>query len=128
MKHLLLILALMVTPVHAQNSDRDPNELIWGTVEYLECGLERVVPPETLIGNYFMENGLEIFVYDTNGDGEFDVVLTLPQGDINRYPLFHTFDRDYDGQPDVQWEDTKRDGTCGPHLIPTIIKPPSKEA
>ena len=92
------------------------DELVWGTITPLECRIERIVPPETLVGNYFMENGLEVFIYDTNGDGKFDVQIALPQGDINRYPLSYMFDRDYDGDPDIKWTDDLRDGTCGNNL------------
>lgn len=96
-------------------------ELIWGSLTPLECGIERVVPSESLVGNYFMENGLEVFVYDTNGDGQFDVQIGLPQGDTNWYPLVYLFDRDYDEDPDIKWEDSKRDGTCGDNLTATWI-------
>lgn len=106
-----------IAPVGPQ----DEKELVWGTIKPLECGIERVVPPETLIGNYFLENGLEVFIYDTNKDGEFDVAILLPQGDSNRYPLTYMFDRDYDGDPDIKWEDNKRDGTCGDNLKATWI-------
>lgn len=110
----LVLSSIIVVPT--QGGPQDDKELIWGTIQPLECGIERVVPPETLMGNYFIENGLEAFIYDTNGDGERDVQIMLPQGDINRYPLVYLFDRDYDGDPDILWNDMKRDGTCGPNL------------
>ena len=46
--------------VQTQGGPQDDKELVWGTIQPLECGIERVVPPETLMGNYFMENGLEV--------------------------------------------------------------------
>lgn len=117
----LLTTIILTSAVLAQAGPQDDKELIWGTIHPLECGIERVVPPDTLIGNYFMENGLEVFIYDTNGDGKFDVQIVLPQGDINRYPQIYMFDRDYDGDPDIKWEDNKRDGTCGDNLTATWI-------
>lgn len=110
----LVLSSIIVVPT--QGGPQDDKELIWGTIQPLECGIERVVPSESLVGNYFMENGLEVFIYDTNGDGRFDVQIMLPQGDTNRYPLAYLFDRDYDGDPDILWKDTKRDGTCGTNL------------
>ena len=110
----LVLSSIIVVPT--QGGPQDDKELIWGTIQPLECGIERVVPSESLVGNYFMENGLEVFIYDTNGDGRSDVQTMLPQGDTNRYPLAYLFDRDYDGDPDILWKDTKRDGTCGTNL------------
>ena len=110
----LVLSSIIVVPT--QGGPHDDKELIWGTIQPLECGIGRVVPSESLVGNYFMENGLEVFIYDTNGDGRFDVQIMLPQGDTNRYPLAYLFDRDYDGDPDILWKDTKRDGTCGTNL------------
>jgi len=108
----LLISLVLTSTVLVQAGPQDEKELIWGTTKPLECGIERETPADTMVGNYFLENGLEVFTYDTNGDGEFDVAIMLPQGDINRYPQIYMFDRDYDGDPDMKYEDTKRDGTC----------------
>ena len=109
--------ALVLAAVGPQSHD----ELIWGTLTPLECGIEREVPMDTLVGNYFMGNGLEVFLFDTNHDGVFDAQLMLPQGDINRYPAIYMFDRDYDGDPDIKWDDAKRDGTCGENITATWI-------
>ena len=78
----------------------------------MECGIQRPTPIEDLTENYYLENGLETFLYDTNHDGVFDVEIMIPQGDINRYPSIYMFDRDYDGDPDVQYTDELRDGSC----------------
>lgn len=79
----------------------------------LECGIERVVDPSTYIGAHNLSNGLEAHTYDTSGDGVMDVQIMLPQGDENRHPLFYMFDRPpYDGEPNVVYKDTLRDGSC----------------
>lgn len=84
-------------------------------IKPLECGIERVVPPESFMATYQTENGLEIHLFDTSGDGKRDVEIAIPQGDENRYPLFYAFDRapfDPKGPPDIIYQDTLRDGTC----------------
>ena len=78
----------------------------------LECGMERPTPPEDYLESYYLENGLEVFMYDSNHDGKFDAQLSLPQGDQNRYPLFYMFDRTYNGEPDILYQDHLRDGSC----------------
>lgn len=83
------------------------------TITPLECGIERPTPVEDLVANYYMANGLEAFMYDTNHDGDFDAQIMIPQGDINRYPVIYMFDRDYDGDPDIKYTDQMRDGSCG---------------
>lgn len=79
----------------------------------LECALQRETPVEAFMESAYLANGLEAFAYDTNGDGKNDVQLMLPQNDPNRYPLYYMFDNNYDGEPDVNWIDHLRDGTCG---------------
>lgn len=81
-------------------------------IKPLECNLQRPTPVDSYMGSYLTENGLEIFKYDTNKDGQRDVEISIPQGDENRYPLFYLFDNNYDGKPDIQWVDKLRDGTC----------------
>ena len=83
------------------------------TIKPLECGLQRETPESAYLGSKFAPNGLEYHYYDTNGDGVRDVVIAIPQGDENRYPLLYSFDNTYDGQPDITWIDRLRDGTCG---------------
>ena len=78
----------------------------------LECQLQRPTPPETFMGSDTLANGLAGYKFDTNKDGKADVQIFIPQGDENRYPLFYMFDNDYDTEPDIQWVDQKRDGTC----------------
>ena len=108
----LLTSLVLTSTVLVQAGPQDEKELVWGTIKPLECGIERETPADTMVGNYFLENGLEAFHYDTNRDGVFDVQILIPQGDINRYPHIYMFDRDHDGDPDMLYEDTKRDGTC----------------
>ena len=116
----LLTSLVLTSTVLVQAGPQDDKELIWGSLTPLECGIERETPADTMVGNYFLENGLEVFTYDTNGDGEFDVQIMLPQGDINRYPQIYMFDRDYDGDPDIIYNDQKRDGTCN-NIVPTWV-------
>lgn len=97
------------------------NELVWGTLTPLECGIEREVPMSTLKHNFYLPNGIEVFAFDTNGDGMIDVEVGLPQNDLNRYPLAYFFDRDHDGDMDIKWDDSKRDGTCGENITATWI-------
>lgn len=116
MKYLSTTLGLVLMLGGVGYGDVGPQseqELIWGTINPLECGIERETPLDTLLHNYFLPNGLEVFEFDTNQDGEMDAAITLPQGDQNRYPAKYYFDRDYDGDPDIIYHDTKRDGTCG---------------
>lgn len=96
----------------------------------LECGIERVVPPETYMRSEFLQNGLIAHLYDTNRDGVFDVQILIPQGDLNRYPVLYMFDRDYDGDPDIEYVDKNRDGTCDriePYWYPGMDDQPPKQ-
>lgn len=78
----------------------------------LECGLERTTPLSALIATYIRPDGSEAFVFDTNGDGEKDAVLIVPD-DGNKYPSYYLFDREpFDRLPDIVYYDKKRDGTC----------------
>jgi len=84
-----------------------------GGIRSLECVIERPTPNDTFIGGQFMANGMEAYMFDTNHDGQFDAQLMIPQDDLNRYPTIYMFDRPpYDGQPNITYEDTLRDGTC----------------
>lgn len=84
-----------------------------GGIRPLECGIERPTPNETFMGGLLMANGLEAYMFDTNNDGQFDAQIMIPQGDQNRYPTLYMFDRHpYDGQPNITYQDTLRDGTC----------------
>lgn len=78
----------------------------------LECGIERVVPLETMIANLNLGNGLESFLFSTVGGKKPDFEMLIPEGDENRYPLFYRVDRDFDGFIDIVYVDDKRDGTC----------------
>jgi hypothetical protein len=78
----------------------------------LECGIERPTPIEDYLGSKPYGNGLDGHSYDSNGDGNQDVMISIPTNDVNRYPLFYFFDRDYDGDPDIGYVDTVRDGKC----------------
>ena len=92
----------------------------------LECDIERPTPMDTYLGSMNGFDGMEIFMFDTNGDGESDAQLRLHPDDPNRYPNHYAFDRDYkiyDGSvheppvenyttPEIIYEDTLRDGTC----------------
>ena len=78
----------------------------------LEWGIERPTPPEDFLTVMNLENGLEVFLYDGNHDKRPDMELLVPQGDINRYPLFYRIDRDYDGYIDIAYVDDRRDGSC----------------
>lgn len=99
-------LVLMLGGVGYGASNPPPN------IKPLECGIERVVPLDSFMRSEFLQNGLEAHLYDTNGDGVFDVQILIPQGDTNRYPVLYMFDRDYDGDPDIQYVDKNRDGSC----------------
>lgn len=98
----------------------------------LECGIERPTPNDTFIGGQLLANGMEAYMFDTNKDGQFDVQIMIPQDDQNRYPLTYMFDRPpYDGQPNITYQDTLRDGSC--HGIEVIdvhsdLVDPKKEA
>lgn len=81
-------------------------------IKTLECGIERVVPKESFHHYSMSQNGLESYWFDTNKDGLYDVEIMASQGDENRFPVFYTFDRDYDRQPDITYVDKLRDGTC----------------
>ena len=96
----------------------------------LECGIERVVPVESFRGSFLPGNGLEVYTYDTDGDGQRDVEIAIPEGDENRYPLFYFFDRKpYDDQPDIGYVDKLRDGTChGIHVYWTPHFDPKEQA
>lgn len=84
-----------------------------GGIRPLECGIERPTPNEAFMGGRLMANGLEAYMFDTNRDGQFDVQIMIPQDDQNRYPTIYMFDRPpYDGQPNITYGDTLRDGTC----------------
>lgn len=88
---------------------------ILGGIRPLECGIERPTPNETFIGGQLLGNGLEAYLFDTikRGNGQFDAQIMIPQGDQNRYPTIYMFDRPpYDGEPNITYEDTLRDGTC----------------
>lgn len=115
----LVLTSVLVVPT--QGGPQDDKELVWGTIKPLECGIEREVPMSTLKYNFYLPNGVEIFAFDTNGDGMIDVEAGLPQNDLNRYPLAYFFDRDHDGDMDIKWDDSKRDGTCGDNLTATWI-------
>lgn len=78
----------------------------------LECGIEKEVPVETFMVSEYQENGLEVFWFDTDGNGQRDVAMYIPQGDENRYPLYYAFDRTGNDKPDIVYGDTHRDGTC----------------
>jgi len=78
----------------------------------LECGIERETPLDTFMGQDNVAYGLTIYRYDTNKDGLNDVQVAIPTGDPNRYPLFYTFDRTYNNEPDITYVDQRRDGTC----------------
>lgn len=82
-------------------------------IKPLECNLQRETPDSAYMGSSLAQNGLEYHYYDTNGDGVRDVVIAIPQGDENRYPLMYSFDNTYNGEPDITWIDRLRDGTCG---------------
>lgn len=79
----------------------------------LECGIERVTPLSDYVGENDNANGLTFYKYDTNHDGKVDVQIATPIGDENRYPLFYSFDRTYNGDADITYVDQVRDGTCG---------------
>ena len=115
------LLATTTALVLAAAGPQSNDELIWGTLTPLECGIEREVPMSTLKFNFYLPNGIEVFAFDTNGDGQVDAELGLPQGDLNRYPMAYFFDRDYDGDMDIKWDDAKRDGTCGENITATWI-------
>ena len=78
----------------------------------LECGIERETPSTTFMRQSNQANGLTIYAFDTNKDGINDVQIAIPTGDHNRFPLFYTFDRDYDNTPELTYVDKMRDGTC----------------
>ena len=79
----------------------------------LECGIERETPISTYIGEKDMPNGLTLYLYDTNSDGKADVQIHVPTGDDNRYPLFYSIDRDFDGETaEITYVDEARDGSC----------------
>ena len=80
----------------------------------LECGIERETPISTYTGEKDMPNNLTIYFYDTNNDGKADVQIYVPTNDlINRYPLFYSIDRDFDGETaEITYVDEDRDGTC----------------
>jgi hypothetical protein len=78
----------------------------------LECGIQRPTPWSDYIGEKNSESGLTIYRFDSNHDGRVDVQIATPTGDENRYPLFYSFDRDYDGDPDITYIDRFRNGDC----------------
>jgi len=88
-------------------SDIEPPDIL-----PLECGIERETPLSDYLGSKDMPNGLTVYLYDTNEDGKRDVSIAVPTGDENRHPLFYFFDRDFDGEPDIGYHDTVRDGHC----------------
>ena len=103
-----------------------------GGIRPLECGIERPTPNETFMGGQLLANGLEAYMFDTNKDDQFDVQIMIPQHDENRYPSIYMFDRTpYDGEPNITYQDTLRDGTCnGIEVIdvqPDVVDP-KKEA
>ena len=73
-------------------------------IKPLECGIQRVVPPESFRTSMLTSNGLEYYLYDTNGDSLVDVIMALHPLDENRYPLLYMFDgrdnKTFDGHPD----------------------------
>ena len=81
-------------------------------IKPLECGIERETPDSAFIGSFHQANGLAVHTYDLNGDGKKDAEISLPIGDENTYPLFYFFDRDHDGNPDIGYRDSLRDGSC----------------
>jgi len=79
----------------------------------LECGIERETPISTYMSQEEKSNGLTIYFYDTNSDGKADVQIYVPIGDANRYPLFYSIDRDFDGETaEITYIDEAQDGTC----------------
>ncbi len=92
-------------------------------IKPLECGIERETPESTFMQTFHQQNGLAVHAYDLNGDGKRDAEISIPIGDENPYPLFYFFDRDYDGQPDIGYRDSLRDGSCRGivvHWVPSM--------
>lgn len=115
MKTLSTTLGLLLTLSGVAHGDEyiDLNRITkLPNIKPFECGIERVVPLESFMRSELLQNGLEAHLYDTNRDGVFDVQILIPQGDTNRYPVLYMFDRDYDGDPDIQYVDKNRDGSC----------------
>ena len=110
-KTLLTILFFSLVSCH---SIAQVNEsIILPEINALECGIERPVPPESFLFYSQNENGLDTYGFDTNQDGQVDVKIEIPHEDIiNRYPLFYSFDRNYNGMADITYVDKRRDGTC----------------
>lgn len=96
--------------LHPDYDQTPPPPDVWP----LECGIERATPPDSFQKELESPNNLTIYFYDTNHDGKADVQMYVPLDDlINRYPLFYSIDRDYNGaDAEITYIDTKRDGTC----------------
>jgi hypothetical protein len=82
----------------------------------LECGIQRETPFDTYMGSK-LGRTMEMHEYDTNHDGQKDVVMNIPLGDLNRHPQFYLFDNNYDNLPDINWQDTLRDGSCSGMIV-----------
>ncbi len=82
-------------------------------VQLLECDIEAPLPKERVSGWSTVPGEPKRWIvgFDRDGDGNADANIELGQGDV--YPRYYAFDRTFNGEFNIIYEDTRQDGTCG---------------
>lgn len=81
------------------------DEVLWP-----DCNVGSALPTEKIAAYGLVESAVYLLFYDLSGDEQIDATVEIYNGEL--YPTFYSFDLTGNGQPNITYKDTLRDGTC----------------
>jgi len=79
-------------------------------VQWPDCDVGNALPTKNIAAYGLVDSAVYLIFYDLSGDEQIDATIEIYNGEL--YPTFYSFDLTGNGQPNITYTDTLRDGTC----------------